>query len=287
MAWCLHALSLYGVKPWAVGYVPGWPEEPAPSAEPVEPKARPMKRQQPPPWRLQQPPHPPPSAAAAAAAVTPMLQSGIPTGREASAAKGRSKGMPAAATAAAATGPSDEEYWAMLKDMRGHSSDEDSTASADAEPVQLKPPQPKPPPPRMPVQPRQTWHPPPALHPAPHGPAWPQHLPGHPPPRSPAAAAAAAAAMNYHAAAAEAAAWGAAVAASSSMRGVAPSSSMRQPPHPWKEFAPSSLWSLLDMDEEGCTDDPPENPMGVEPLQMKEEEENELTTLVKQQAMVQ
>ena len=286
MAWCLHALSLYGVKPWAVGYVPGWPEEPAPSAEPVEPKARPMQLQQPPPWRLQQPPHPPPSAAAAAA-VTPMLQSGIPTGREASAAKGRSKGMPAAATAAAATGPSDEEYWAMLKDMRGHSSDEDSTASADAEPVQLKPPQPKPPPPRMPVQPRQTWHPPPALHPAPHGPAWPQHLPGHPPPRSPAAAAAAAAAMNYHAAAAEAAAAGAAAAASSSMRGVAPSSSMRQPPHPWKEFAPSSVWSLLDMNEEGCTDDPPENPMGVEPLQMKEEEENELTTLVKQQAMVQ
>jgi hypothetical protein len=41
------------------------------------------------------------------------------------------------------------------------------------------------------------------------------------------------------------------------------------------------------MDEEGCTDDPPENPMGVEPLQMKEEEENALTTLVKQQAMVQ
>jgi hypothetical protein len=62
------------------------------------------------------------------------------------------------------------------------------------------------------------------------------------------------------------------------MKGVAPSSSMRQPPHPWKEFAPSSVWSLLDLNEEGCTE---------EPLQMKDEEEDMLTTLVKQQAMVQ
>ena len=99
-------------------------------------------------------------------------------------------------------------------------------------------------------------------------------MPGHPLPRSPAAAAATAA-MNHHAAAAEAAA---AAAAPSSMEGVAPSSSMRQPPHPWKEFAPSSLWSLLDLDEEGCTE---------EPLQMKDEEENTLTPLIKQQAMVQ
>ena len=116
---------------------------------------------------------------------------------------------------------------------------------------------PKPPPPRMPIQPRQTIYPAPPL-----GLGLGKHKPGHPLPRSPAAAAATAAAA----------------AAPSSMEGVAPSSSMRQPPHPWKEFAPSSLWSLLDLDEEGCTE---------EPLQMKDEEENTLTPLIKQQAMVQ
>jgi hypothetical protein len=45
-----------------------------------------------------------------------------------------------------------------------------------------------------------------------------------------------------------------------------------------KGVAPSSVWFLLDLNEEGCTE---------EPLQMKDEEEDMLTTLVKQQAMVQ
>lgn len=116
-------------------------------------------------------------------------------------------------------------------------------SSADADDIRrwINPQLPKPPPPRMPIQPRQTIYPPPPL-----GPGWPPHLPGHPVP--------------------------------SSMEGVAPSSSMRQPPHPWKAFLPSCVWSLLDLNEEGCTE---------EPLQVKDEGEDMLTTLVKQQAMVQ